>query len=229
MVQRTLMDGSSMKIVFSRKGFDSSAGGVASPILPDGTLVSLPIPDPGSHITYDDLTRHEYPLGQMVEDLTEKEIRRDDKVHLDPDLEIGAYLRTPGWRPLFGQDGAAQGHLRNSGIKEGDLFLYFGWFRKVEFVNGHPLELPGAGLFRGYSQELCLTAVESSQRTVWRLPIWFFPEGSRPPLSYHSRKSRWSMKDGHVLLKTVGRGQEFVLDTQYYQESTSWLLELFKH
>ena len=35
-----------MKIVLSRKGFDSSAGGHVSPILPDGTLLSLRVPAP---------------------------------------------------------------------------------------------------------------------------------------------------------------------------------------
>jgi len=33
-----------MKIILSRKGFDSSYGGYPSPILPDKTLLSLPIP-----------------------------------------------------------------------------------------------------------------------------------------------------------------------------------------
>jgi hypothetical protein len=33
-----------MKVILSRKGFDSEYGGIASPILPDGTLLSLPIP-----------------------------------------------------------------------------------------------------------------------------------------------------------------------------------------
>ena len=34
-----------MKLILSRKGFDSGAGGCASAITPDGTLLSLPIPD----------------------------------------------------------------------------------------------------------------------------------------------------------------------------------------
>ncbi len=34
-----------MKVILSRKGFDSSYGGCPSPILPDGTLLSLPIPE----------------------------------------------------------------------------------------------------------------------------------------------------------------------------------------
>ena len=33
-----------MKIILSRKGFDSSNGGIPSPIMPDGTLISMPIP-----------------------------------------------------------------------------------------------------------------------------------------------------------------------------------------
>jgi hypothetical protein len=32
------------KVILSRKGFDSSCGGYPSPILPDGTMISLPIP-----------------------------------------------------------------------------------------------------------------------------------------------------------------------------------------
>ena len=34
--------------------------------------------------------------------------------------------------PLFGQVGAAQGHLIKQKVSEGDIFLFFGWFRPVE-------------------------------------------------------------------------------------------------
>jgi len=47
-----------VKIILSRKGFDSAAGGVPSPILPDGSLVSLPIPDKASKIAYQDIAAH---------------------------------------------------------------------------------------------------------------------------------------------------------------------------
>ena len=33
-----------MKLILSRKGFDSQSGGCPSPIFPNGTLYSLPIP-----------------------------------------------------------------------------------------------------------------------------------------------------------------------------------------
>ncbi len=43
-----------------------------------------------------------------------------------------AVARRPCWRPIFGQQAAAIGHLRNVGVGPGDLFLLFGWFRSVE-------------------------------------------------------------------------------------------------
>ena len=41
-----------MKIILSRKGFDSANGGQANPIMPDGTLLSLPIPDEDGNVPY---------------------------------------------------------------------------------------------------------------------------------------------------------------------------------
>lgn len=42
------------RLVISRKGFDTGSGDGPSPVLPDARLVSLPIPDPGSPVTYGD-------------------------------------------------------------------------------------------------------------------------------------------------------------------------------
>jgi len=44
-----------MKVILSRKGFDSSNGGCPSPIMPDGTLLSMPIPSDDKD-SYDDLS-----------------------------------------------------------------------------------------------------------------------------------------------------------------------------
>ena len=61
---------------------------------------------------------------------------RDTRCHFDPDINKDSIDREPGWRPCFGQDGAAQSHLENQGVCEDDLFLFFGWFRKTVFNNG---------------------------------------------------------------------------------------------
>ncbi len=128
-----------MKIILSRKGFDSSAGGVPSPILPDGRIVSLPIPDPRSPVRYGEIGsggRDGRDIGALVSNLTGGRIRRSSRAHLDPDLVAADRPRAPGWQPLFGQAGAAQGHLRNEGVGPGDLFVFFGLFQRVSWRRG---------------------------------------------------------------------------------------------
>ncbi len=68
----------------------------------------------------------------MVESLTRGRIAGTDGAHLDPDLRRDAIPRTRGWRPIFGQAGAAQSHLARHRVGAGDLFLFFGSFRRAE-------------------------------------------------------------------------------------------------
>ncbi len=126
-----------MKIILSRKGFDSSYGGVASPILPGGEIVSLPIPERPAMVhpktrTYGQVRAGAWNVGQLAADLTGGRIGPGDFAHLDPDLDRASVRRARGWRPVFGQTGAAETHLQNQGVGPGDLFLFFGWFREVE-------------------------------------------------------------------------------------------------
>jgi hypothetical protein len=37
---------------------------------------------------------------------------------------------------------------------------------------------------------------------------------------------RWEIKGKNSILKSVARGQEFVLDTSYYPEAVEWLRKL---
>ena len=128
------------KVILSRKGFDHEAGGYPSPVLPDGSLISLPIPgEAGKHnlLRYSDLYFEKN--GKLADLMESLEIRgfRSKPVHLDPDLRITSLpARLDGWTPLFGQTGAAEGHLNNNGVGIGDLFLFFGWFRKTKVENG---------------------------------------------------------------------------------------------
>lgn len=125
-----------MRVVLSRKGFDSEAGGVPSPII-DGKPISLPIPTHmPTPVTYGALNG---PFAGLVSDLTRRRKRpltADSPCHLDPDLDASVLPRAEGWRGAFGQTDSAQSHLARQGISTGDLFLFWGRFRHVERKNG---------------------------------------------------------------------------------------------
>lgn len=120
-----------MKVVFSRKGFDSGTGGCPSPVFPDQRMVSLPIPG-GAVSSYHEIQSPVGCLGPLVQELTGQQFSGNEPAHLDPDLWEGSFSRRPGWLPSLGQVGAAQSHLEAQGVGPGDLFLFFGWFRSVE-------------------------------------------------------------------------------------------------
>lgn len=126
-----------MKIIISRKGFDSSNGGVPSPIF-EGRMLSLPIPvdEKNSNTKYSHISWSNYNVGAIVTDLTNGKISSDHNAHLDPDLNKKSIPRDPGWRPIFGQAEAAQGHLNNQKVDKGDIFLFFGLFREVKNSSG---------------------------------------------------------------------------------------------
>ena len=125
-----------MKLILSRKGFDSASGGVPSPIFRDGRMLSLPIPDKKSVVTYGEIRYEGGSIGPLVEELTGGRIPSTYRAHIDPDIVYDSLPRQRGWRPIFGQTGQAQGHLRKCEVGVGDLFLFFGLFRAVECSNG---------------------------------------------------------------------------------------------
>lgn len=147
-----------LKIVFSRKGFDSGTGKVASPILPSGELCSLPIPEtmPDNRSRrYEEIMFGNHSLGAVVNDLTRGKIRPETQAHFDPDINFGSIPRPENWKPLFGQAGAAERHLQNQGVKAGDVFVFFGWFRQVELVFGkfqYALDAPDLHVIFGWQQ-----------------------------------------------------------------------------
>lgn len=129
-----------MKIILSRKGFDSAYGGYPSPILLDGRMVSLPIPS-NDEIKYSDLKLdNQRTYFDLMKQLKSRirygqkwhELTKDTECHLDPDVRKDILSnRGNNWRGSFGQVGAAQSHLNNQDIKLGDLFLFFGTFQKT--------------------------------------------------------------------------------------------------
>ena len=126
-----------MKVILSRKGFDSANGGIASPIFEDGTMLSFPIPSKNhdkDKIAYEELTCNKILLNELLENLG---YQGDKYCHFDPDLDSTRRVAlVEGWKPAFGQINQSASYLINNQIVGGDLFLFFGNFRHVVKSHG---------------------------------------------------------------------------------------------
>lgn len=237
-----------MKIILSRKGFDTGVGGVPSPIL-DGVPVSMPIPQEDRFGT----TYAELGLGDVVEMITRNKITRTAIAHADP-----AFLNG---QVLFGQSGAAQAHLNNQGVETGDIFLFLGLFKDYE-DKGSADHAPHHRIFGWMEAERKMSAQDAArafpdvrhphfdpQRTAsldtvwvgrggvaksacpqlrltrdghapsfWDLPAWIRDAG----LSYHAAADRWDATG----VRAVARGQEFVIGE--HAEAASWVHEIIR-
>ncbi|MGN3973753.1 hypothetical protein [Tsuneonella sp. SYSU-LHT278] len=233
-----------MKIVFSRKGFDSASGGGPSPIV-DGRPVSLPIPSSGgSGTTWDDLG-----LGNHVVRASRGRHHGSEECHHDP-------MFLEGGTCLFGQCGAAQTHLANRGVGLGDVFLFFGLFReaghaphhrifgyivveeilvvaaleeerRAELVRArHPHAVSpfaandviyaGRGRTAARAMPSLRLTAPGERPSTWDRPTWLKQGG----LSYHDDPARWHA-DGR--LRAASRGQEFVADIGRRTVPRRWL------
>lgn len=134
-----------MKIILSRKGFDSANGGIVSPIMEDGTLISFPIPS-NDKDTYNDLIYCNQPYSKILNDLKYK---GGPNCHIDPDLSIDRRKnKIDGWCPIFGQINSSSVYLmKRVGVNVGDLFLFFGNYHKVKYSNGKYQYISGTGDF----------------------------------------------------------------------------------
>ena len=146
-----------MRIILSRKGFDSGNGGQPSPILPDGTLLSMPIPsDEDLDNTFSSIIWNGMSYYEIIRSLNPRsKINNDSHCHLDPDLRESVRSRMVGWKPAFGQMSSALTLLRNNHVSIGDIFLFFGWFKATEFVNGrlvYKKHAPDQHVIYGYMQ-----------------------------------------------------------------------------
>lgn len=229
-----------MRIIFSRKGFDTGSGGAASPIVA-GCPTSLPIPTRHRSVTtYDDLG-----LGEIVERVTRGRISRDHLCHEDPMFANGECL--------FGQCGAAQSHLRNMNVGVDDVFLFFGLFSDEEtgerhhrifgylkidevispvtrdlgeLYRPHPHTIGewnenntiyrGVGMVAGNDHSELRLTQSGGPLKKWVVPDWLRSTG----LSYHRNPERW-LHD--CRLEIVSRGQEFVADIGNDPTARKWL------
>ncbi len=239
-----------MRIIFSRKGFDSAAGGGASPIV-DGRPVSLPIPaGTASTTTYGALGLGDHAAKASRGKLGAGDLCHHDPMFLEHDPAIAECL--------FGQCGAAQTHLERQGVGIGDVFVFFGLFREgmpdgswgqphhrifgyleveqiVPLAEGAPDDLVQLGhphalamhhkndvVYRGPGR----TARHASDLLRLTVPegppsIWHRPKWLKHGgLSYHDKPVRWQQRGR---LQSVARGQEFVADIGRRQAPRDWL------
>ncbi|WP_391572194.1 hypothetical protein [Cohnella sp.] len=166
-----------MKVILSRKGFDSSAGGYPSPHFVDsGRLISFPIPDDemvDTGIRYSDLmVDQSLSYLDLMRQLGIKKYSDGTSVHLDPDINASVFKRNTEWQGIFGQSSAAQAHLLRKKIQVGDLFLFFGWFKDaVRTTSGYRYK---NGTHRhivwGYMQVGEIESIDGAgQYDVWKL------------------------------------------------------------
>lgn len=174
-----------MKVSFSRKGFDSSNGRQANAILPDGTMLPFPIPGDGLD-TYEDLLYDDISLYNIINQLNPRtQLKPNDKCHLDPDLRASSKHRSEGWMPAFGQAEQSLSELKNNGFGNGDLFLFFGWFKLTEYVNGKLRYVRGAKdlhVIYGYMQVDKILTYEDD------MPEWLSTHPHAPRLINGSKK-----------------------------------------
>ena len=199
------------KLIISRKGFDSESGGCPSPIFPDGTIYSLPIPgnEDEEPIHYDDLEHDNVNIGEVVEGLTRRRYTSDYLAGVDPDIRPDALLRHDGWRALFGQAKASQTHLENQGVGVGDVFLFFGLFQQVEiaptgwrFVRGAPkLHLLWGWL--QIEQILKVDQIRNDEHFSWATYHCHFSWEGDPSNTLYMASNQLDLGDG---LKVTGAG-----------------------
>ena len=146
-----------MKIILSRKGFDSAWGGCPSPVLPDGTMLSMPIPSvENTGTTYEEIRHGADSYIGIWKQLMPRQTQFPVYCHLDPDLRRDVRPVPETWRAAFGQVDASQTHLENQGVGVGDLFLFFGWFRETDYDKNGKLRykpnVVGKHMLFGYLQ-----------------------------------------------------------------------------
>lgn len=135
-----------MNVILSRKGMDSGSGGIPSLILPDGVMLSLPIPDAESGLSYESLSYKGQSLRDLIQQVSPSfPFSQNETCHLDPDIYPDLDGRPAGWCPAFGQCGSSGAHLDRMGVKTGDLFLFYGMYRQTEYrPDGKLRYCPGA-------------------------------------------------------------------------------------
>ena len=171
-------------------------------------MVSLPIPQRRSGVTYSDLQLDDQlsyldvmlqlGIGKLRRRAKNVALDERTEVHLDPDLVRDVRPRLQGWRAVYGQVNAALTHLKTQAVAPGDIFLFFGWFRPTILTErGYRYVGPGDGFHAvfGYLQVGELLQVDLRQPTNLRNSIrklLLGAAGDEPPPYGFFAAAAWS-------------------------------------
>lgn len=212
-----------LKIILSRKGFDSGYGGYPSPIMPNGELISMPIPSASDNINYCDLKYDGKTYSGMMRDLYKGYIKNGGckveisdglSCHLDPDINKTVYERKDGWRPMFGQISGSQTHLENKCVGIGDIFLFFGWFRKTIEKDGKilfdPKDKKGKHIIFGYLEVHEIKRIDNNTE----LAEWmkYHPHACTERRKLKSNNTIYIAKDKLTLNSNIDGAGVFIYD-----------------
>lgn len=89
-------------------------------------------------------------------------------------------------------------------------------------LGGVDTGLPGAAGFNTFQPGLVLTE-NGMSKSVWRVPSWMAPAAGST-MSYHGDEKRWeAIDDNAARLRSVAKGQEFVMDVGQRGEAMEWI------
>jgi hypothetical protein len=94
-----------------------------------------------------------------------------------------------------------------------------------ELFNYHKPFNKNGSIFFVFSEDLILTKRSQPNRSTWELPVDFHPDNG-VKLSYNP-ESRWSLENGKAILKSAGKGQEFIF-TDKDSKVEKWCIDLIK-
>ena len=98
--------------------------------------------------------------------------------------------------PAYGQTGSSLSELRTNGVKKGDLFLFFGWFKQTEYYQGklrYVPKSPNLHVIYGYMQ--IGEIIESAEK----IPCWL---RYHPHANMENYKEAWGKEMNAIYLPT---------------------------
>jgi hypothetical protein len=160
--------------------------------MPDGTLLSLPIPSDDKENSFSTLRYGDASYMEIIDQLKKNnKFHGNEQCHLDPDLRPELRVRQEGWKASFGQMEAPLTHLRNQGVGIGDLFLFFGLYRETEYHDGtlrYKPKSPYQHIIYGYMQVGDIIEQEED------VPSWLT---AHPHASYHDS---WAKNENAIYI-----------------------------